>query len=72
MKTSDLIKLLSSANEEEVFIEIDDTQYEIAIGHCDEVFDGFDTAYPACLILKPIKDYENTISPTQKGVVRND
>lgn len=53
MKTSDLIKLLSSANEEEVFIEIDDTQYEIAIGHCEEVFDGFDTAYPACLVLKP-------------------
>ena len=53
MKKLELIKLLSSASEEEVFIEIDDTQYEIAIGHCDEVFDGFDTAYPACLVLKP-------------------
>lgn len=53
MKTSDLIELLSSANEEEVFIEIDDTLYEIEIGHQEEMFDGFDTVYPACLTLKP-------------------
>lgn len=53
MKTYDLIKLLSSATEEEVYIEIDDTLYEIERGHCDEAFDGFDTVYPACITLKP-------------------
>ncbi len=53
MKTLDLIRVLSSATEEEVYIEIDDTLYEIEIGHCEEAFDGFDTVYPACITLKP-------------------
>lgn len=52
MKTSDLIEILCSANDEEVYVEIDDTLYEIEIGHQDEVFDGFDTVYPACLTFK--------------------
>ena len=53
MKKLELIKLLSYASEEEVFIEIDATLYEIEIGHQEEMFDGFDTVYPACLTLKP-------------------
>ena len=56
MKTSDLIELLSSANEEEVFMEINDTLYEIEMGYQEEMFDGFDTVYPACLTLKPKRE----------------
>ena len=52
MKTSELIEILCCASEEEVLIEIDDTLYEIEVGHQDEVFDGFDTVYPACLTIK--------------------
>ena len=52
MTTSKLIEILCSASEEEVLIEIDDTLYEIEVGHQDEVFDGFDTVYPACLTIK--------------------
>lgn len=52
MKTSELIEILCSASEEEVYVEIDDTLYEIEIGHQDEAFDGFDTVYPACLTFK--------------------
>lgn len=52
MKTSELIEILYSASEEEVLIEIDDTLYEIEVGHQDEAFDGFDTVYPACLTIK--------------------
>lgn len=52
MKTSELIEILCCASEEEVLIEIDDTLYEIEVGHEDEAFDGFDTLYPACLTIK--------------------
>ena len=55
MKTSELIEILCCANEEEVLIEIDDTLYEIEVGHEDEAFDGFDTLYPACLTIKAKK-----------------
>lgn len=55
MKTSELIELLYSVDEDEVYIEVDDSQYEIEVGHSEEVFDGFDTVYPACLTLKPKK-----------------
>lgn len=52
MRTSDLIEILCSASEEEVYVEIDDTLYEIEVGCHEETFDGFDTVYPACLSLK--------------------
>lgn len=52
MKKLELIEILCSASEEEVLIEIDDTLYEIEVGHEDEAFDGFDTLYPACLTIK--------------------
>lgn len=59
MKKSELIELLSSSDEEEVFIDVDDTLYEIEPDHVDEVFDGFDTVYPACIALKPGKPSDN-------------
>ena len=48
MNKYDLINALSSAEEDEVFIDIDGTLYEIdeELGHQPETFDGFDTAYP--------------------------
>lgn len=56
MRKSKLIGLLSSSDEEEVYIDIDGTLYDIDTGHVDEVFDGFDTVYPACLTLKAKED----------------
>ncbi len=53
MKKSELIRHLSSASEEEVYIEVEGTLYDIDFGHEDEKFDGFYTVYPACLTLKP-------------------
>lgn len=58
MKTSELIEILCSASEEEVYVGIDDTLYEVEIGHQAEAFDGFDTVYPACLTIKA-KNNEN-------------
>ena len=57
MKKSELIERLSSAEEDEVYIEIDGILYDIDFGHEEEKFDGFCTVYPASLTLKPI--YEN-------------
>ena len=54
MKKSELIERLSSASEDEVFIEVDGLFYDIDFGHEEEKFDGFFTAYPASLTLKPI------------------
>lgn len=53
MKTSELIERPYSASEDEVFIEMDGLLYDIDFGHEDETFDGFYTAYPASLTLKP-------------------
>lgn len=49
-----LIQQLRDSTEEDVYIDIDGTLYEIEINHEDEVFDGFDTLYPASLTLKPV------------------
>lgn len=59
MNKYDLINALSSSEEDEVFIEIDGYLYDIEsnLGHMPETFDGFDTAYPALIFLKP-KDEE--------------
>lgn len=53
MNRLELIELLSSASEDEVFIDSDGLLYDIEIGYEAEQFDGFDTVYPACLTLKP-------------------
>lgn len=51
MRKSELIDLLLSSDEEEVFIEIDGCQYEIGISHIEEMFDGFDEVFPASISL---------------------
>ena len=63
MKTYELIGILSSSEDEgfeDVLIEIDGTLYEISrdIGFQDEAFDGFDTAFPAAVVLRPVKTEE--------------
>ena len=54
MNRLELINLLSSSTENEVFIKkpTDLLLDDIEVEHIDEVFDGFDTAYPACIALK--------------------
>ena len=54
MNKYDLINALSSAEEDEILIDIDGVLYEIDenIGHEDQKFDGFDTLYPAAIVLK--------------------
>ena len=54
MKKSELIEQLSSASEEEVYIEVEGLLYDIDFGHEEDKFDGFFTAYHASLTLKPI------------------
>ena len=58
MKKSRLIELLSSSDEEYVGIEVDGQLYGISeqLGHEDETFDGFATAYPAMIVLRPSDD----------------
>lgn len=60
MKKSKLIELLSSSDEEYVAIEIDGQVYGISdeLGHVEEQFDGFDTAYPASVTLRPCDDID--------------
>lgn len=63
MKTYELIDILSSIEDdgfEEVLINIDGTLYEISrdIDLQDEAFDGFDTVFPAAVVLRPIKPEE--------------
>ncbi len=53
MNKSELIKLLSSSEEDEVLIDVDGTLHEIETDHVPEQFDGFYTAYPAAISLKP-------------------
>lgn len=52
MNKSELIALLYSLDEEEVFIEKDDFLCEIEVSVIEEVFDGFDTMYPSSIVLK--------------------
>lgn len=54
MKKSELIRLLSSSEEDEVYIETDEATYDIEIGHIEQQFDGFATLYPAFIALKPV------------------
>lgn len=55
MKISELIELLYSVDEEEVFVNLDGELYEIDIEHHEETFDGFDTVYPSCISFKAKK-----------------
>lgn len=58
MKKSELIKLLSSNDEEEVLITINGLNYEISteVEHLPEAFDGFISFFPAALGLKLIEE----------------
>lgn len=63
MKTYELIGILSSSKDdgfEDVLIEIDGTLYEVSrdIDFHDESFDGFDTVFPAAVVLRPVKPEE--------------
>lgn len=53
MNKYELIEPLFSASEDGVFIDSDGLLYDIEIGREEEKFDGFHTAFPACLTLKP-------------------
>lgn len=54
MKKSELIARLSSMPEDEVYVEIDDVQYDMKVDVSEATFDGFYTVYPAAVIIKPI------------------
>lgn len=59
MKISELVKLACSQRDEnemdadpEVYImDEDGVLYDIEVGYVPEQFDGFETAYPACIKL---------------------
>lgn len=53
MKKSELIRRLSSLDEEEVFIDINGVQYEIELDQVEESFDGFESFFPASISLIP-------------------
>lgn len=63
MKKSELIEHLLSSDDEYVYLLVDDTEYDITFDRQEETFDGFCTAYPAAIILKPTQinqeDYDN-------------
>lgn len=58
MNRLELISILSSMQEDEVYIEGQDgiLYDEIEVGQCEEAFDGFYTAYPAGVTLKAINN----------------
>lgn len=57
MNKYELIELLSSSDEEEVYIKTGEYELsDIEVEHLEEQFDGFDTVYPAALVLKPTTD----------------
>lgn len=55
MNKYDLIELLSSSDEEDVFLRIDGELYDISneTEYLPESFDGFATAWPAAIALLP-------------------
>ena len=61
MNRLELIEILSSSDEEEVLIQIEDVLYEVDddVIHKEETFDGFYTAYPAAVVLKPQQTDDN-------------
>ena len=60
MNKYELIELLSSSDEEEVFIETDEFEiHDFSVEHLEEQFDGFATFSPAAIVLKPHKRNNN-------------
>ena len=58
MKISDFINQITDTSDdvEEVLVEIDGTEYEFSIEERPEVFDGFDTVYPAHIVLRALRE----------------
>lgn len=58
MKRLELIRLLSSSDEEDVLVIIDGREYDISqeVEHIPEAFDGFVSFFPAALGLKLIEE----------------
>ena len=61
MNRLELIEILSSSDEEEVLIQVEDVLYDVDddVIHKEETFDGFYTAYPAAKVLKPKQTDDN-------------
>jgi len=60
MNRLELIEILSSASEEDVYIKAEDGLLDdFDIEQVDEQFDGFYTAFPACITLVPKSDNEH-------------
>lgn len=52
MNKYELIDLLSSSDEEDVYIQAEDGLLDdFSVEHVEEQFDGFDTVYQACIKL---------------------
>lgn len=52
MNKYELIDLLYSSDEEDVYIQAEDGLLDdFVIEHVEEQFDGFDTVYPSCIKL---------------------
>ena len=52
MNKYELIDLLSSSDEEDVYIEAEDVLLDdFSVEHVEDQFDGFDTVYPSCIKL---------------------
>ena len=50
MNKYELIDLLSSSDEEDVYIEAEDGLLDdFSVEHVEEQLDGFDTVYPSCI-----------------------
>lgn len=62
MKKSEALMALYSMFEqgaEEVFVKVDGTLCDFTLEYIEEQFDGFDTAYPACVALVPTRENDN-------------
>ena len=61
MNRLELIEILSSSDDEEVLIQVEDVLYDVDddVIHKEETFDGFYTAYPAAIVLKPKQTDDN-------------
>ena len=61
MNRLELIEILSSSDEEEVLIQVEDVLYagDDEVTHTEETIDGFYTAYPAAIVLKPKQTDDN-------------
>lgn len=57
MRTSELVRWLDEHPQlDEIFVRMEDGYlHDFSLDMEDETFDGFDTVYPACATIEPIK-----------------